>query len=88
MGKLAIEELVERLRNAPLSDSYHQPVDTPYCVLGVLTDVEGIMNTTSKGKKYKPTIRTRIRNTRERLGYWVGSKIAGYNLDNREWDYQ
>lgn len=60
----------------------HDTEEPSYCALGVLMDIAN-----PNRPKYKPTMHSRIRNLRERIGYWVGSKIAGYDLDYREWDY-
>lgn len=51
-----------------------------YCALGVLTGLAMV-----NSHRYRPTIRSRFRNLRERVGYWIGSKIAGFDLDDREW---
>lgn len=51
----------------------------PYCVLGVLANLEE-----------KPVKRRRIRSTirryRKRFGVWFGSKIAGYDITPASWD--
>lgn len=79
---------LELLRDSDSNDfsqvsNLNDKVEPSYCALGILMESAMVSS-----HKYKPTLKSRFRNLRERLGYWVGSKIAGFNLDNREWgDY-
>lgn len=51
--------------------------DRTYCALGVYMDVTMVAD---HKYTYKPTIRQRFRNLRERVGIKIGSKIAGFDL--------